>query len=100
MSAQPSYPDKGCITLKGKSRELLIRLSFWGDLCVSVYARKRTIGSGSLAFAYREIAKCRLDNEGGWSLWVGNANFTVTPKEADEIHATFAPLGLKSAFTP
>lgn len=90
------------LCLKGDA-SLRRRLIIWFDrrnawLTVHVLsARSRTV-----AFVSPKLSECRLevDPRGDYQLRADLTIFDVTPKEAAKIHATFAPLGLKSGFQP
>jgi hypothetical protein len=77
-------------------RELSIGLDRHGHFTAHIISKRYR----SIAFAYHKLSECslRVNHKGEYSINIDHACFDVTPKEAAEIHATFAPLGLKSAF--
>jgi hypothetical protein len=85
-------------------RELWVRLNPYGYLVVTLFRKEAHLEPArSIAFICLKMdEKCRLDRSerGEYTLWVGDAGFDLTQDEAGEIHATFAPLGLKSAYQP
>jgi hypothetical protein len=83
-------------------RELWVRLNPYGYLVVSIYRRGSHLEPArSIAFIILKVGECHLQRSerGEYTLRVGEALFDVTQKEAAQMHATFAPLGLKSAFS-
>jgi hypothetical protein len=90
-------PTEYRLRLKGDAslpRELSIGLDRHGHFTAHIISKRYR----SIAFAYHKMSECqlRVDQNGEYSLLVDHAAFDVTPKEAAEIHATFAPIGLKS----
>lgn len=84
------------LTLKGKApfkRKLVLRAAI-GDLYVSLY--NSTGRPQLLAYAIAKISACNLyvGNRYSRGLWLGHACFDVSETEAEQIRATYEPLGL------
>ncbi len=86
-------------------RQLVLTYSTFDYLCAAVYARskKARMTLRTIAYAHLKMHECRLELDSAeeeYTLWVGHTAFDVTRAEAATIHATFAPLGLKSKYAP
>jgi hypothetical protein len=87
------------LKLDGKAplaRTLHLRMNVGGHLTASLYVLTPKRVPKSLAFSVMKLADCYLflgkyDNS---ALWLGHAAFDVSEAEAQQIRATYEPLGL------